>query len=85
MLQKLFVFPALLMLIILFITYSMESKQADQERILSALNLQPSLPVNGFKCRAVSASGNRSPPHSSRTIREITDQKKLLVMYLSDK
>ena len=63
----------------------MESKQADQERILSALNLQPSLPVNGFKCRAVSASGNRSPPHSSRTIREITDQKKLLVMYLSDK
>ena len=79
------VFPALLMLIILFITEPMESEHADQERVLSAVNLQPRLPVNGSKCRAASASGNRSPPHSSETIREITDQKKLPLPYLSDK
>ena len=77
-------FPALLMLIILFITESMESEHADQERVLSALNLQLRLPVK-CKCRAASASGNRSPPHSSETIREITDQKKLPLPYLSDK
>ena len=63
----------------------MESEHADQERVLSAVNLQPRLPVNGSKCRAASASGNRSPPHSSETIREITDQKKLPLPYLSDK
>ena len=66
-------------------TESMELQHPDQERILSALNLQPRLPVNGSKCRAVSASGNISPPHSSETIREITDQKKFTVPYLSDR
>ena len=63
----------------------MESEHADQERITSALNLQPRLPVNGSKCRVASASGNGSPPNSNETIRKITDQKKLPLPYLSDK